>query len=43
MEIWYYDDEEQIAYTDLGPIPYNKLIIDTDEPKDNAKRDSKDE
>lgn len=27
MEIWYYNDEEQIAYTNLGPIPYNKLII----------------
>lgn len=40
MEIWYYDDEAQIAYTDIGPIPYNKLIvIDIDEPR----RDSKDE
>lgn len=40
MEIWYYNDDEQIAYTDIGPIPYNKLIVtDTDEPR----RDSKDE
>lgn len=40
MEIWYYDDEAQIAYTDLGPIPYNKLIaINFDEFKDNTKKD----
>lgn len=36
MEIWYYDDNEQIAYTDEGPIPYNKLI-NFDEPKKESK------
>lgn len=26
-EVFYYDDNENVAYTDNGPIPYNKLIL----------------
>ena len=39
MEIWYYDDDEGIAYTDDGPIPYSELVfIDFEEEESENEK-----
>ena len=41
MEIWYYDDDEQVAYTEDGPVSYSDLVfIDFEEETESENSEN---